>query len=503
MSLAEYASKRDFRKTSEPKGKRSRTKGRRFVVQKHAATRLHFDLRFEIGGVLVSWAVPKGLPYDHGAKRLAVRVEDHPVDYLEFEGCIPKGEYGGGTVMVWDTGEYREVTPAAEIDAKGKFHFELDGGKLAGEWYLVRLRSANEWLVIRGGEDHRQVTVAENDRSILSGRSMAEIASGGNVTPRPEFVSPMQATTASAAPPGDWLYEIKFDGWRAQALVAGRAVALLSRNANDLTAQFPEIAHALAKLPVKSALIDGELVALDELGRSSFQMLQAFVSGDEVPPIYYYAFDLLSLDGCDLRSESIEKRKRQLADLLVEAPDEIRFSADLGGDVDALMERIRPLGLEGLIGKRVGSKYETGRRSAAWVKLKLRNAQEFVIGGFTPPAGGREHFGALILGLYEGRDLVCVGKVGSGFSSRVLADLHRRMTNLSRATCPFRNLPERSAGRWLQGITPAVMKTCGWVRPSLVCQVEFTEWTRDNRLRQPVYLGLRDDKQAGDVTREA
>ena len=518
MSLSVYTKKRDFRKTSEPKAHRVKDSGNRFVIQKHAATRLHYDLRLEISGTLKSWAVPKGLPYKHGAKRLAVHVEDHPLDYRDFEGNISKGEYGGGSVMVWDCGTFEAQTPISELTKKGKLHFVLHGEKLTGEWYLVRLREENQWLVIRGGEDHPPVSKKRDDTSVLTGRTMKQIAANApsakatapkfkarkstNPAPVPEFVKPMNAKSADSAPPGDWLYEIKFDGWRALALKGGAETRLLSRNENDLTDTFPEIAKAITTLPGHVAVIDGELVALDETGRSSFQLLQSYDTGEARPPLYFYAFDLLSLDGQDLRKTSIEERKSRLKTLLEDSPEALRFSPSLGGDAEALMPQIREHRLEGLIGKRAGSNYETGRRSGTWIKLKLQNEQEFVIGGYTNPTGGRSHIGALIVGYFEGKKLLCSGKVGTGFSAKTLQDLHAELSKIETPDCPFANLPEQSAGRWLQGITPTVMKRCHWVKPTTVCQVKFNEWTRDSRLRQPVYLGLRRDKSARTVVRE-
>ncbi len=520
MSLSAYTKKRNFRKTTEPKAHRAEGSGNRFVIQKHAATRLHYDLRLEISGTLKSWAVPKGLPYKHDDKRLAVHVEDHPLNYRAFEGNIPKGEYGGGSMMVWDHGTFDAQTPTSELAKKGKLHFVLHGKKLTGEWYLVRLREENQWLVIRGGEDHPPISKTLDDTSVLTGRTMKQIAANTpaekTAPPKtkarkstksksarvPEFVKPMTAKPANSAPPGDWLYEIKFDGWRALALKGSTETRLLSRNENDLTTNFPEIAEAITTLPPRSAVLDGELVALDENGRSSFQLLQSYDSGEARPPLYFYAFDLLAQDGTDLRKTPLEERKARLQELLADSPEALRYSPSLGNDAEALMPQIRLHRLEGLIGKRAGSNYETGRRSGTWIKLKLQNEQEFVVGGYTNPTGGRPHIGALIIGYYEGKKLLCAGKVGTGFDAKTLRDLHAEFSKIKTETCPFANLPEQSAGRWLQGITPAVMKRCHWIKPTTVCQVKFNEWTRDNRLRQPVYLGLRQDKPARTVVRE-
>ncbi len=519
MSLSEYTKKRDFRKTSEPRARRAKSGGHRFVIQKHAATRLHYDFRLQINDSLKSWAVPKGLPIKHGDRRLAVHVEDHPLDYIDFEGTIPKGQYGGGTVMVWDRGTFEAQTPTAELTRKGKLHFVLHGGKLSGEWYLVRLREGDQWLIIRGGDDHPPISEKLDDTSVLTGRSLKQIAAAEEPVAKrkpqkstkskpasvPDFVKPMAAKLADEPPAGDWLYEIKFDGWRALALKGGKGGAetlLLSRNENDLTDKFPDIAGAIGTLPGRSAVIDGEIVALDADGRSSFQLLQSSDVGGSGSAVYFYAFDLLELDGRDFRQQPLEKRKARLEKLLDAAPEPLRFSPSLGGDAGRILPQIRRHRLEGLIGKRAGSAYESGRRSGTWIKLKLQNEQEFVIGGYTDPTGGRRHIGALIVGYYAGKKLLCAGKVGTGFSDMILRDLHAEFSKIGAATCPFANLPEQSAGRWLQGITPAVMKRCHWIKPTVVCQVKFNEWTRDDRLRQPVYLGLRRDKSARDVVRE-
>ncbi len=561
MSLKEYARKRDFRKTAEPRGRRPRAEnGRRFVIQKHAASRLHYDFRLELGGALKSWAVPKGVPYRKGERRLAVQVEDHPADYIDFEGTIPAGQYGGGTVMVWDTGTFDPLTdsPLEELE-HGKLHFVLRGKKLQGEWYLVRLRERNEWLLIKGGEDAKPVGPRAEDRSAVSGRSMAAItrapgrvwdssrADDGLAPPRrtpakavprggarnpgrqptrgraakgpspksratgprrsggkalPDFVAPMQALLVDTPPRGAWIYEIKFDGFRALGFRDADGARLRSRNNHDLGARFPEVAAAVATLDCADALIDGEIVALDEKGRSSFQLLQAYDLGQQRPPILFYAFDLLYLDGRDLRPRPLTERKAELERLLGDASGVIRLSRSLGEDAGALLTQARKLDLEGLIGKRPDSPYEPGRRSGAWIKLKLHHEQEFVIGGYTPPGGTRAHFGALLVGVQDGGELKFAGKVGTGFNAGLLRTLYARMRRIATDRCPFADLPQKRSGRGGQAVTAAEMRRCHWVRPELVCELKFSEWTRDGRLRQPVFLGLRDDKPAGEVVRE-
>lgn len=524
MSLKEYIRKRNFGKTAEPRGKVVAGKTHHFVVQKHEATRLHYDFRLGLDGTLKSWALPKGLPFEHGERHLAVHVEDHPVAYADFEGIIPKGQYGGGTVMVWDRGTFVPLTKSPLKDLEnGKLHFELHGTKLEGEWYLVRLRKEeNQWLIIRGGDSVKPPSRKADDTSALSGKTMKQLAKGERVweskpkeasvkrisgrtrkaLPVPEFVEPMKATLVDKAPAGKWLYEVKFDGWRALALKGGDETRLVSRNRKDFGEKFPEIVNAVNSLAASDAIIDGEIVALDPKGRSSFQLLQAYDIGSERPPLYYYVFDLLRLDGKDLRGLPLERRKELLEGLLASGPDEIRFSTSLGGNAETLLKKVKAMGLEGLIGKREGSEYEAGRRSGNWVKLKLLSEQEFVIGGFTEPEGARKHFGALLMGYYDKGKLVCCGKVGTGFDADLLKFLYEKFSKLTRKTCPFVNLPADTRGKWGQGITRAEMKFCHWLKPQLVAQVKFSEWTRDGRLRQPVFLGLREDKAASEVRRE-
>jgi len=526
-SLKEYARKRDFKKTAEPGAApvKKRAKGNRFVIQKHDASRLHYDFRLELDGTLKSWAVPKGLPYAKGEKHLAVHVEDHPVAYIDFEGTIPKGQYGGGTVMVWDQGTFEPLSedPLKELEG-GKLHFILKGKKLTGEWYLVRLREGDEWLIIKGGKDMTPLSKKVDDTSVVSGHNMKQLSEGDRVwqskataetsrgskkkrttesAPLPEFVEPMKAKLAGAPPShGAWFYEIKFDGWRALALKGGSQTRLVSRNEKDMGGKFPEIMESIGELNARDAIVDGEIVALDEKGRSSFQLLQAYDIGEKRPAIYYYAFDLLQLDGKDLRGLPIEDRKAQLEKLLKKPPGVIRSSTSLGDDVDDLLAQAKKIGLEGLIGKKEGSKYETGRRTGAWIKLKLHQEQEFVIGGYTEPTGTRSHFGALIVGVYKAKKLTFVGKVGTGFNAKLLTSLHSDFKKIARDDCPFANLPEARSGKWGQGITKSEMKLCHWVEPTMVCQVKFSEWTSDERLRQPVFLGLRKDKAASEVVRE-
>jgi bifunctional non-homologous end joining protein LigD len=531
MGLKEYKAKRDFKRTPEPgpatAASRKRKKAPLFVIQKHAASRLHYDVRFEMDGVLKSWAVPKGIPYKKGEKHLAVHVEDHPFDYKDFEGVIPAGQYGGGTVMVWDTGTYEDLggDPLRDVE-QGKLHFLFHGKKLDGEWTLVRTRRGgdkDEWLLIKTGDDVTPLSAKADDQSALTGRTMDQIANARDAEwisksskpkkrprdyhlppelppARPVFVEPMKPRLVDELPAtGEWEYELKFDGYRAIAIKDSKP-KLMSRNAKEL--KFPPVADVIDALPCSNAVLDGEIVALDEQGRTSFQLLQAYESNEKHPPIRYYVFDLMTLNGKDLRNLPLSKRRPILEQLLSGADEPIRYSAPLRGEASAILAEIRRVGLEGLIGKKVNSLYESGRRTRSWIKLKCVNEQEFVIGGYTEPQGARKYFGAILVGYYEGSKLMFAAKVGTGFSEKLLRELHQRFQKLVRDECPFVNLPTRRSGRFGQGITRSEMKRCTWLKPELVCQVKFTEWTRDGGLRAPVFLGLRPDKDAREVVRE-
>ena len=585
MGLAEYKRKRDFKKTAEPAGKPVPKKiagASRFVIQKHAARRLHYDFRLQMEGVLKSWALPKGLPWKRGEKHLAVEVEDHPIDYEDFEGVIPEGQYGGGSVMVWDRGTYYVYgeQPVKSL-REGKLHLLLDGKKAKGEWTLVRIRGRegekNQWLILKTADDVKPISSKVDDQSVKTGRTMKQIAAArdaewqsnrvedenptsrfkarirealkkkvnddpvGRVhsvqrspskeaggmrahTPpsktrrppgespladlrptKPRFIEPMKAKLVEKPPAtGDWMYELKFDGIRLIAIKSRNKVSLLSRNQNDLTARFPEIAEALSDLPVGECVVDGEVVALDDQGRSSFQLLQAREMEGRKSPVYFYAFDLLQLDAKSIVSLPLETRKEVLEKLCDGADDpRVRYSGAIGRDASQLLKEVQRRGLEGIIGKLRNSMYEPGRRSGAWIKLKCVNEQEFVIGGYTPPQGARKHFGAILVGYHKDRDLVFAGKVGTGFTTKSLAALHKKFRAEERADCPFADLPSRQNGEWVLGITPSMMKKIHWIEPKFVAEIKFAEWTRDGKLRAPVFIGLRDDKKPGEVVREA
>lgn len=538
-TLHEYHRKRDLRASGEPAGGRSAAAAKlpRFVIQKHDATRLHFDLRLEMSGTLKSWAVPKGLPEQPGDKALAIEVEDHPFDYGSFEGTIPAGNYGAGTVMLWDRGYY--TVGGGDPDRahrQGKIHFALAGEKLLGEWTLVRLRGRGgadkkNWLIIKNDDrtaDRKQRT--DWERSVLTGRTLDEIATGraarkkslvrptaakktrsrtsaAKPPPAPAvsdegFVEPMKALAVERVPAGDWRLELKFDGYRALALLRGRSVSLWSRNRKNLSADFPELIAALRALKLRDAVLDGEIVALDAAGRSSFQLLQQRATAGARPPLRYYVFDLLRRNGRSLLGEPIEKRQAALARLIGKERELVKLSPVFTIEPTELLDEVRRRGLEGIIAKRAGSAYEPGRRSGTWLKCRLATEQEFVIGGFTRPQGSRAYFGAILIGYYSKGKLLYTGKVGTGFDAKLLRTLHAEFLRRKNSKCPFANLPLSRRSRFGAGMTVAAMRTVTWLRPDLVCQVRFSEWTDDGLLRQPVFLGLRPDKVARDVVRE-
>jgi bifunctional non-homologous end joining protein LigD len=537
-ALAAYHRKRNLAVSGEPRGgKRAAAAVPSYVIQKHDATRLHYDFRLEVDGVLKSWAVPKGLPARVGDKALAIEVEDHPLDYGGFEGTIPDGNYGAGTVMLWDRGVYAlEGGDFTRAHKRGRLHVALAGEKLRGEWTLVRMRpkpgeKKDNWLVIRNHASGRIPKVAtstvERDLSVLTGRTMDEIAAGDTArrgqrrTPpkkkapetapnrsgrarRPAFIAPMKALGVTEIPRGDWRCEIKFDGYRAlAALERDRLPQLWSRNQKSFGADYPEIVAALGKLKCRDALIDGEIVALDAAGRSHFQLLQQREAAEARPPLYYYAFDLLQLDGASLLERPIEERQAALAKLWKNAPDILRVSTVFTVPPADLMKEAARLRLEGIVAKAAGSLYEPGRRSGAWLKCRISSEQEFVIGGYTPPEGSRTHFGALLVGYHADGKLLYAGKVGTGFDQRRLAELHALFSRRERRTCPFANLPATGRPRFGQPMNAAAMRRVRWLKPDLVAQVRFSEWTEGGHLRQPVFLGLRQDKPAAEVVREA
>ncbi len=591
MSLDEYKRKRRFEATPEPPPTVEGASQHRFVVQRHEATRLHYDFRLELEGVLKSWAVPKGPSLDPEDKRLAMQVEDHPVSYFDFEGIIPEGNYGAGTVMVWDVGTWQPLSPmpmngkfvpgtdaeALAMLGQGDLKFRLAGKKIAGDFALVRMRSrrpgskGTEWLLIKKRDQHvvEGYDAEEYDESVLSGRSMKQIAAahdaqwisrpavgsgklkaawladavakldekkakaltkegtGGKKSkkkaaaaqarptppssspsvanqqvkkplevsiPMPAKIHPMLATSVEKAFDDDaWLFEIKWDGYRAVAFIDHGKLRLVSRNQNDLTKQYPELADLPRHIQARVAILDGEIVALDEEGRSSFSRMQqrtgfSTSSQRRVPnpeiPVLYYAFDLLYLDGHDLRKLPLEARKEKLA-AIIKPSETLRYSDHYLAQGKALMEAARQRGLEGIVAKRRSSIYEE-RRSSDWRKIKITQRIECVIGGYTDPQGSREFFGSIVLGLYDEGKLIHVGQAGSGFDGETQRAVWEMLSDLKTTRSPFAGKVE-------------ALRAVHWIKPKLVAEIKFSEWThdgpdREKKLRAPVFLGLRPDK---------
>ena len=600
MPLEEYSRKRRFQETPEPPPKVEKKSAHRFVVQKHRASHLHYDFRLEMEGVLKSWAVPKGPSLDPADKRLAMMVEDHPVSYFHFEGTIPPGNYGAGTVMVWDTGTWDPLTPegivpkkssaanlhamAAQMLEKGDFKFRLHGNKLNGDFVLARMRSrrpgskGTEWLLIKKRDEHVEESydIDEHDGSVLTKRSLDQIAGdegsaewksskkasshtrkndwlseslkkkAQNLTAehtenaekkktsaaastktaakgRPRPVAKENDSSASSAFPAvkglkgaergkmprtvhpmlatlvdgpfddkEWLFEIKWDGYRAVAFMENKKVRLVSRNQNEFT-EYPELAELPRFVKAKTAVLDGEIVALDEEGKASFSLMQQRNSRfsrrtlrkDDFP-ILYYAFDLIYLDGYSLERVGLEQRKDLLKEIIVENPI-LRFSDHHLERGTALYEAAKQKQLEGIVAKRRASCY-IQKRSREWLKMKVTQQQECVIGGYTDPRGSREHFGSLVLGLYDEKDrLIPVGQAGTGFSEDTHLEMWKKLQKLQTNRSPFFGKPDSP-------------RQVHFVKPELVAQIKFTEWTHEGegggyRMRAPVYMGLRTDKK--------
>ncbi len=549
MSLARYQQKRDFRVTPEPRGRvaRGRARALAFVIQKHAASHLHYDFRLELNGVLLSWAVPKGPSFDPADKRLAMHVEDHPLEYGAFEGTIPAGQYGGGTVMLWDRGNWIPKDDPAEGYLAGRLKFELDGGKLKGGWMLVRSqpgkfggkyggkRAGDLWFLIKEKDSYAHAgepIVETAPDSVTSGRSIDDIARdedriwrsdksvkenlrSGAVEPLavatkkpasikveapagatrarlPAALAPMLATLVKSTPAGEgWLHEIKYDGYRMLARIERGKARIFSRNGKDWTTALRPIATALASLPLTSGWLDGEIAITDAKGRTSFQRLQNALASPAAQDITFFAFDLPFADGFDLRQVPLRERKAMLRALLDPPPEQVRYGVEIEAEGAQVLAQACSLGLEGIVSKRLDSTYQAVR-SRDWLKVKCGRRQEMVIGGYSEPQGGRKGFGALLLGVYdEAHALRYSGRVGTGFDDATLEALYARLSKLKVDTPAFADPPRGYAAKGVH-----------WVKPLLVAEIAFTEWTDVGTMRHPSFQGLRKDKKASDVKRE-
>ncbi len=552
MSLTEYKRKRNFGRTPEPEANGKAAPSNLFVVQKHAASRLHYDFRLELDGTLKSWAVPKGPSLNPSVKSLAVHVEDHPLSYGSFEGTIPQGQYGGGTVMVWDQGTWEPEGDPSLAYKKGKLSFVLHGEKLKGRWSLVRMggragEDGKNWLLIKSDDksaNKKKNILTAEPTSVLSGREMQEIADAGDnvwqsngkgrkskpttvsraktkkqkpaskngkpITtklkiqaseltgakkkPQPKEFKPQLATLGTSVPTGDkWIHEMKFDGYRLLAFFEKGKVRLVTRNGNDWTHKFPTLAKTLSELPFDSAILDGEVVSLGEEGLPDFQQLQNLLKRGNDKEIVYYLFDVPFYGGYSLTETPLIERKQLLAVLLakhVRSDSIIRYSDHIEGQGDSVLSNACKLDMEGVVSKQAESGYLQAR-SPGWIKTKCTKRQEFVICGYTKPTGSRVGFGALLLGYYDNGKLIYAGRVGTGFNHTSLRQIHSELKKRKVDSSPFDNSLNSSQSR---GVS--------WVRPELVGEVEFTEWTDEGLLRHPSFQGLREDKPAKQIVRE-
>jgi bifunctional non-homologous end joining protein LigD len=538
MALELYRKKRNFDITPEPKGKAITRKSTElsYVIQKHRASHMHYDFRLELNGVLLSWAVPKGPSLDPAHKRLAMQTEDHPIEYGGFEGTIPPKQYGAGTVMLWDRGTWIPKGDAEADYRKGRLKFELDGEKLHGGWMLVRSSGSKygsdkpSWLLIKENDEYARpgepLVTDELPDSVASGRSLEEIAAdpdrvwhsnksvaenvksgavrkkkprfdleavkGAVKRAMPDFIAPELATLVKEAPPGEeWVHEMKLDGYRMLCKVEGGSAQMISRNAKEWTGTFHSIERCAARLPIESAWLDGEVVVMEPDGRTSFQALQNALSGEHAAKLYYFLFDLPYLNGYDLRHVPLVERKQLLKTLLEGAPATLRFSDHIQGSGAQVYKQACAHELEGIISKRAQSIYQSGR-CRDWLKIKCSLRQEMVIGGYTDPEGSRKGFGALLLGVYEpDGKLRYSGKVGTGFNDETLMTLYKKLRPLETKEPAFSNPPRGYEA-----------KGAHWIKPELVGEIAFTEWTNEGTLRHPSFQGLREDKKPREVVRE-
>lgn len=489
MNLKKYLSKRDLAKSREPKGSQKNQKAGtlNFCVQRHDARKLHYDFRLEYQGILLSWAVPKGPSLDPNDKRLAIKVEDHPLEYQYFEGTIPKGNYGAGTVKIWDHGTYTisETHSRNEMEKKvtqglkeGHLPFVLHGKKLKGEFVLQKLKkdpADHSWLLIKKGDSDKL-----RNFEVLPKKKAAKI---------PDFISPMLATLVEA-PFNDpnWIFEIKWDGYRVLAFINAKKVLLKSRTDHLWNAKFPHLMESLKKIKTQ-VILDGELVVLDEKGKPQFHLMQNY-QREHQGNLFYYVFDILFKEGRDLRNLPLLKRKEILKNFLNDLGLQyVRYNDHVIGEGIPFFKEAKKLKLEGIIGKKIESTYQSSR-SPDWVKIKTSERQEVVIGGFTAPQGSRKKFGALLVGFYDAHNqLIYAGHVGGGFDAKLLEYVYKKLQSHVQDECPFKDTPEGNAA-------------IKWVKPHYVCEVSFSEWTKDNRMRQPIFHGLREDKDPKSVKKE-
>lgn len=512
MTLTQYKKKRNFKNTPEPKGKIKSKKSSNllYIIQKHDASHLHYDFRLELNGVLLSWAIPKGPCLDPNIKRLAIHVEDHPIEYGSFEGIIPKGQYGGGTVMLWDKGTWiSQDKNAKEAYYQGRMKFILNGEKLKGLWNLVRINKVDKtWLLIKSKDAYakKQIDITiEQPNSVLTHKNIDEIAKKHkkikkqsktiptfNLKPSaiPQEFFPQLATYVDKPPIGEqWLHEIKFDGYRIIAIKSKGKTRLMSRNNIDWTHKFKSIAKAINHLPIRNIILDGEIVVFDENNKSNFQALQNSIKDNTLNTFYYYIFDLPYYDKYNLTHLTLLERKNLLKNILNDGNNNLLYSDHVLGSGTEILEKSCELSLEGIVSKDMTSPY-LSQRTATWLKSKCIKRQEFVIGGYTHPKGARHHLGALLLGTYNKQgELIYNGNVGTGFTEESLDVLHKLLKKYAGSENPFTTRPPK-------------IKQITWVKPILVAEIEFTEWTTGGHLRHPSFKGLRLDKKAKNVMKE-